>query len=97
MFIAHVAGKSSLAPEERNVPLAKENISLLWSFRAVWGSWFYKQLVPLGPKTSLWIESEMKSLTNENTRLGFIGIGNMISRIARRLLKHGYQALQPKS
>lgn len=33
----------------------------------------------------------MNSLTNENTRLGFIGIGNMGSRIARRLLKHGYQ------
>jgi len=33
----------------------------------------------------------MNSLTNENTRLGFIGIGNMGSRIARRLLDHGYQ------
>jgi 3-hydroxyisobutyrate dehydrogenase-like beta-hydroxyacid dehydrogenase len=37
------------------------------------------------------IESEMNSLTNENTRLGFIGIGNMGSRIARRLLEHGYR------
>lgn len=27
---------------------------------------------------------EMSSLANENTRLGFIGIGNMGSRIARR-------------
>jgi 3-hydroxyisobutyrate dehydrogenase len=32
-------------------------------------------------------------LTNENTRLGFIGIGNMGSRIARRLLEHGYQLM----
>lgn len=35
----------------------------------------------------------MKPLTNEHTRLGFIGIGNMGSRIARRLLDHGYQLL----
>ena len=35
----------------------------------------------------------MNSLTNENTRLGFIGIGNMGSRIARRLLEHGYQLM----
>ena len=33
----------------------------------------------------------MNSLTKENTKLGFIGIGNMGSRIARRLLEHGYQ------
>src|SRR5438132_5124100 len=33
----------------------------------------------------------MNSLTNENTELGFIGIGNMGSRVARRLLDHGYQ------
>jgi 3-hydroxyisobutyrate dehydrogenase-like beta-hydroxyacid dehydrogenase len=33
----------------------------------------------------------MNSLTNKTTRLGFIGIGNMGSRIARRLLDHGYQ------
>ena len=33
----------------------------------------------------------MNSLTKENTRLGFIGIGNLGSRIARRLLDHGYQ------
>src|SRR5438445_8684155 len=33
----------------------------------------------------------MNSLTNENTELGFIGIGNMGSRMARRLLDHGYQ------
>jgi len=32
-------------------------------------------------------------LTNKNTRLGFIGIGNMGSRIARRLLEHGYQLM----
>jgi 6-phosphogluconate dehydrogenase (decarboxylating) len=36
-------------------------------------------------------ESEMNSLTKENTRLGFIGIGNMGSRMAKRLLEHGYQ------
>ena len=33
----------------------------------------------------------MNSLTKENTKLGFIGIGNMGSRIAKRLLEHGYQ------
>lgn len=33
----------------------------------------------------------MNALISENTRLGFIGIGNMGSRIARRLLEHGYQ------
>ena len=33
----------------------------------------------------------MNSLTKENTRLGFIGIGNMGSRMARRLLDHGYR------
>ena len=33
----------------------------------------------------------MNSFTKENTRLGFIGIGNMGSRIARRLLDRGYQ------
>ena len=35
----------------------------------------------------------MNSLTNENTRLGFIGIGNMGSRMAKRLLEHGYQVI----
>jgi 3-hydroxyisobutyrate dehydrogenase-like beta-hydroxyacid dehydrogenase len=35
----------------------------------------------------------MNSLTNERTRLGFIGIGNMGSRMARRLLEHGYQLM----
>jgi len=35
----------------------------------------------------------MNSLTNENTRLGFIGIGNMGSRIAKRLLEHGYPVI----
>ena len=33
MFIAHVDGERSLAPEERNVLLARPNISLLWSFK----------------------------------------------------------------
>src|SRR6266704_3108658 len=33
----------------------------------------------------------MNALTNKNTRLGFIGIGNMGSRMAKRLLDHGYQ------
>ena len=33
----------------------------------------------------------MNLLTKENTRLGFIGIGNMGSRMAKRLLDHGYQ------
>src|SRR5712692_1043865 len=35
----------------------------------------------------------MNSLIKENSRLGFIGIGNMGSRIARRLLDHGYQLM----
>src|SRR3979490_2108758 len=35
----------------------------------------------------------MNSLTKENTRLGFIGIGNMGSRIAKRLLEQGYQII----
>src|SRR2546421_10187296 len=35
----------------------------------------------------------MNSLTDKNTRLGFIGIGNMGSRMAKRLLDHGYQLL----
>ena len=35
----------------------------------------------------------MNSLIKENTRLGFIGIGNMGSRIAKRLLEHGYQVI----
>src|SRR5713101_7246171 len=35
----------------------------------------------------------MNSLTNEHTRLGFIGIGNMGSRIAKSLLEHGYQLM----
>src|ERR1700682_1589288 len=35
----------------------------------------------------------MNSLTKENSCLGFIGIGNMGSRIAKRLLEHGYQLM----
>jgi 3-hydroxyisobutyrate dehydrogenase-like beta-hydroxyacid dehydrogenase len=38
-------------------------------------------------------DSEMNSLTNKTTRLGFIGIGNMGSRIAKRLLDHGYELI----
>src|SRR5271169_1587658 len=33
----------------------------------------------------------MKSLTADRIELGFIGLGNMGSRIAQRLLDHGYQ------
>ena len=33
----------------------------------------------------------MKYLTEDQTKLGFIGLGNMGSRIARRLLGHGYR------
>src|SRR5712671_737214 len=36
---------------------------------------------------------KMNSLTKENTCLGFIGIGNMGSRIAKRLLDHGYHVI----
>jgi 3-hydroxyisobutyrate dehydrogenase-like beta-hydroxyacid dehydrogenase len=35
----------------------------------------------------------MNPLIKENTRLGFIGIGNMGSRIAKRLLEQGYQVM----
>ena len=35
----------------------------------------------------------MNSLIKENTKLGFIGIGNMGSRIAKRLLENGYQVI----
>jgi 3-hydroxyisobutyrate dehydrogenase-like beta-hydroxyacid dehydrogenase len=35
----------------------------------------------------------MNTLSKEDTRLGFIGIGNMGSRIAKRLLDHGYQLI----
>ena len=33
----------------------------------------------------------MKSLSANQVKLGFIGLGNMGSRIAQRLLDHGYQ------
>jgi 3-hydroxyisobutyrate dehydrogenase-like beta-hydroxyacid dehydrogenase len=33
----------------------------------------------------------MKRLTPDQVKLGFIGLGNMGSRIAKRLLDHGYQ------
>src|SRR5437868_13262997 len=35
----------------------------------------------------------MNTLSKEDTRLGFIGIRNMGSRIAKRLLDHGYQLI----
>jgi 3-hydroxyisobutyrate dehydrogenase-like beta-hydroxyacid dehydrogenase len=35
----------------------------------------------------------MNSMMKENTRLGFIGLGNMGSRIAKRLLEHGYRVI----
>jgi 3-hydroxyisobutyrate dehydrogenase-like beta-hydroxyacid dehydrogenase len=38
-------------------------------------------------------DREMNSLTNKTTRLGFIGIGNMGSRIAKRLLDQGYELI----
>jgi 3-hydroxyisobutyrate dehydrogenase len=37
--------------------------------------------------------NDVRSLTSNNVRLGFIGIGNMGSRIARRLLEQGYQLI----
>src|SRR5690349_14041460 len=33
----------------------------------------------------------MKRLTADHVKLGFVGLGNMGSRIAKRLLDHGYQ------
>jgi 3-hydroxyisobutyrate dehydrogenase-like beta-hydroxyacid dehydrogenase len=38
-------------------------------------------------------ESEMNLLTKQDTRVGFIGIGNMGSRMAKRLLDHGYRLM----
>jgi len=35
----------------------------------------------------------MKTLSAQNVRLGFIGLGNMGSRIAQRLLAHGYKVV----
>jgi 3-hydroxyisobutyrate dehydrogenase-like beta-hydroxyacid dehydrogenase len=35
----------------------------------------------------------MKSLTADSAKIGFVGLGNMGSRIARRLIDHGYQLL----
>ena len=37
------------------------------------------------------MKESMKRLTADQVKLGFIGLGNMGSRIARRLLDHGYQ------
>src|SRR5689334_13350402 len=34
---------------------------------------------------------DMNSLTAQQVKLGFIGLGNMGSRIAQRLLDHGYK------
>jgi 3-hydroxyisobutyrate dehydrogenase-like beta-hydroxyacid dehydrogenase len=36
-------------------------------------------------------ENRMEPLTADRVKIGFIGLGNMGSRIARRLLDHGYQ------
>ena len=33
----------------------------------------------------------MKPLTADQVKLGFVGLGNMGSRIARRLVDHGYK------
>ncbi len=33
----------------------------------------------------------MRRLTTDRVKIGFIGLGNMGSRIAQRLLDHGYQ------
>jgi 3-hydroxyisobutyrate dehydrogenase len=35
--------------------------------------------------------SQMEPLTADRMKIGFIGLGNMGSRIAERLLDHGYQ------
>jgi 3-hydroxyisobutyrate dehydrogenase-like beta-hydroxyacid dehydrogenase len=37
------------------------------------------------------MKESMKRLTADQVKLGFIGLGNMGSRIARRLVDHGYQ------
>jgi 3-hydroxyisobutyrate dehydrogenase-like beta-hydroxyacid dehydrogenase len=41
--------------------------------------------------TAKTLRRRMKSLTTKQVRIGFIGLGNMGSRIARRLHDHGYQ------
>jgi len=51
MFIAQVAGKSSLAPEERNVPPSEAKYFAPPELQSCLGSWLYKHLVPPGPKT----------------------------------------------
>src|SRR5712692_4816545 len=50
--------------------------------------------VPQGPGVNSTIYCKgvpMKSLSANQVKLGFIGLGNMRSRIAQRLLDHGYQ------
>jgi hypothetical protein len=51
MFIAHVMRKSSLAPEQRNVHLSEAKYFAPPELQSCLGSWFYKDLVPPGPKT----------------------------------------------
>ena len=52
MFIAQVAGKGALAPEERNVTLTEAKCLAPPELQSCSGSWFYKHLVPPGPQTS---------------------------------------------
>src|ERR1700674_5192150 len=63
MFIAHIARRRYLAPEERNVPLTKANISLLRSCKSSFGAWFYKHLVPPGLKTGTPKNSDSQVIT----------------------------------
>jgi len=51
MFIGHVAGERCLAPEERNVLLSEAKCFAPPELQSCLGSWFYKHLVPPGPKT----------------------------------------------
>jgi hypothetical protein len=51
MFIAHVAGERSLAPEERNVLLTKLKYFAPPELQSSLGSRFHKHLVPPGPET----------------------------------------------
>lgn|GEM_PF-1856875 len=46
MFIAQVALKSALAPQERKVRSRNRNIALLRSDKVLWGTGFYRHFVP---------------------------------------------------
>lgn len=52
MFIAHVVGKAPTTPQERNVFREAKHIAPL-ERQSWWPPWFYKDLVPLGPRRDI--------------------------------------------